>query len=54
LSATFAHPLLTGSDDDVADVNTLELAGAGGLLEALGQLSDPRGGVRWSVYGGSA
>jgi hypothetical protein len=26
----------------VADVNTLELAGAGGLLEALGQLSDPR------------
>jgi Domain of unknown function (DUF4338) len=42
LSAMFPHPLLTGSDDDVADVNALELAGAGGLLEALGELSDPR------------
>jgi GNAT superfamily N-acetyltransferase len=51
LSATFSHPLLTGSDDDVADVNTLELAGAGGLLEALGQLSDPRSkrGIRHQI-----
>lgn len=51
LSATFPHPLLTGSDDDVADVNTLELAGAGGLLEALGQLSDPRSkrGIRHQI-----
>jgi hypothetical protein len=51
LSATFPHPLLTGSDDDVADVNTLEVAGAGGLLEALGQLSDPRKkrGIRHQV-----
>ena len=51
LSATFPHPLLTGSDDAVADVNTLELAGAGGLLEALGQLSDPRSkrGIRHQI-----
>ena len=51
LSATFPHPLLTGRDDDVADVNTLELAGAGGLLEALGELSDPRSkrGIRHQV-----
>lgn len=51
LSATFPHPLLTGSDDDVADVNTLELAEAGGLLEALGQLSDPRSkrGIRHQI-----
>jgi hypothetical protein len=30
LSATFPHPLLTGKDDHVAEVNTLELGGAGG------------------------
>ena len=29
LSATFPHPLLTGRHDAVADVNTLDLAGAG-------------------------
>jgi hypothetical protein len=51
LSATFAHPLLTGRDDAVADVNTLDLAGAGGLLEALRELSDPRSkrGIRHQV-----
>lgn len=50
LSATFPHSLLTGSDDDV-DVNTLELASEGGLLEALGELSDPRGkrGIRHQI-----
>lgn len=42
LSATFPHPLLTGKDDHVADVNTLELGGAGGLLEALRKVTDPR------------
>ncbi|MGH9208922.1 MAG: Druantia anti-phage system protein DruA, partial [Acidimicrobiales bacterium] len=51
LSATFPHPLLTGRDDAVADVNTLDLAGAGGLLEALRELSDPRSkrGIRHQV-----
>ena len=51
LSATFAHPLLTGKDDHVADVNTLELAGPGGLLEALRELSDPRSkrGIRHQI-----
>jgi hypothetical protein len=51
LSATFPHPLLTRSDDDVADVNTLEPAGAGGLLEALRELSDPRSkrGIRYQI-----
>ena len=51
LSATFPHPLLTGEDDHVADVNTLELAGAGGLLEALRELSDPRNkrGIRHQI-----
>jgi hypothetical protein len=51
LSATFPHPLLTGREDHVADVNTLELAGAGGLLEALRELTDPRGkrGIRHQI-----
>jgi hypothetical protein len=51
LSATFPHPLLTGSDDAVADVNTLELAGRGGLLDALRELSDPRSkrGIRHQI-----
>jgi len=51
LSATFPHPLLTGRHDAVADVNTLDLAGAGGLLEALRELSDPRSkrGIRHQV-----
>ena len=51
LSAMFAHPLLTGRDDDVADVNTLELANEGGLLEALSELSDPRSkrGIRHQI-----
>jgi hypothetical protein len=51
LSATFAHPLLTGKHDHVADVNTLELAGPGGLLEALRELSDPRSkrGIRHQI-----
>jgi Domain of unknown function (DUF4338)/DDE_Tnp_1-associated len=51
LSAAFPHPLLTGSDDDVADVNTLELGGAGGLLGALRELSDPRSkrGIRHQI-----
>jgi Domain of unknown function (DUF4338)/DDE_Tnp_1-associated len=51
LSATFPHPLLSGRDDDVADVNTLELGGAGGLLEALGELRDPRSkrGIRHRI-----
>jgi hypothetical protein len=51
LSATFSHPLLTGRHDAVADVNTLELAGAGGLLEALRELSDPRSkrGIRHQI-----
>jgi hypothetical protein len=51
LSATFPHPLLTGRDDAVADVNTLDLAGAGGLLEALRELTVPRSkrGVRHQI-----
>ena len=51
LSAMFPHPLLTRRDDDVADVNTVELAGSGGLLEALGELSDPRSkrGIRHQI-----
>jgi Domain of unknown function (DUF4338)/DDE_Tnp_1-associated len=51
LSATFPHPLLIGRDEDVADVNTLGLAGAGGLLEALRELRDPRRkrGIRHQV-----
>lgn len=51
LSAMFPHPLLTGRDDDVADVNTLELGGAGGLLDALRELSDPRSkrGIRHQI-----
>jgi len=51
LSATFPHPLLTGKDDHVADVNTLELAGAGGLLEALRKVTDPRSkrGIRHQI-----
>jgi hypothetical protein len=51
LSATFPHPLLIGKDDHVADVNTLELGGAGGLLDALGELSDPRSkrGIRHQI-----
>jgi Druantia protein DruA/DDE_Tnp_1-associated len=51
LSATFPHPLLTGKDDHVADVNTLELGGVGGLLQALGELRDPRSkrGIRHRV-----
>jgi len=51
LSATFPHPLLTGRDGAVADVNTLELGGAGGLLEALRKLRDPRSkrGIRHQI-----
>ena len=51
LSATFPHPLLTGRDEDVADVNTRELAGAGGLLDALRKLTDPRSkrGIRHQI-----
>jgi Domain of unknown function (DUF4338)/DDE_Tnp_1-associated len=51
LSATFPHPLLTRRDDDLADVNTLELASGGGLLEALSELSDPRSkrGIRHQI-----
>jgi hypothetical protein len=51
LSATFPHPLLTGRHDAVADVNTLDLAGAGGLLDALRELSDPRSkrGIRHQI-----
>ncbi|MGH3873861.1 MAG: hypothetical protein ACRDSR_20550 [Pseudonocardiaceae bacterium] len=51
LSATFPHPLLASRDDDVAEVNTLELAGAGGLLDALRELTDPRvkRGIRHQV-----
>jgi Domain of unknown function (DUF4338)/DDE_Tnp_1-associated len=51
LSAMFAHPLLTGRADDVVDVNTLELASEGGLLEALSELSDPRSkrGIRHQI-----
>jgi hypothetical protein len=51
LSAMFAHPLLTGRADDVADVNTLELASEGGLMEALSELSDPRSkrGIRHQI-----
>jgi hypothetical protein len=51
VSATFPHPLLTGRDDAVADVNTVELAGAGGLLEALRKLRDPRSkrGIRHQI-----
>jgi hypothetical protein len=51
LSATFPHPLLTGRHDAMADVNTLDLAGAGGLLEALGELTDPRSkrGIRHQI-----
>jgi hypothetical protein len=51
LSATFPHPLLTGRDDAVADVNTLELTGPGGLLEALRKLTDPRSkrGIRHQI-----
>jgi hypothetical protein len=51
LSAMFPHPLLTGRDDAVTDVNTLELASEGGLLEALGELTDPRSkrGIRHQI-----
>jgi hypothetical protein len=51
LSATFPHPLLTGEDDHVADVNTLELGETGGLLEALRKLRDPRSkrGIRHRI-----
>jgi hypothetical protein len=51
LSATFPHPLLTERHDAVADVNTLDLAGAGGLLEVLRALSDPRSkrGIRHQI-----
>jgi hypothetical protein len=51
LSAPFPHPLLIGKDDRVADVNTLELGGAGGLLDALRELSDPRSkrGIRHQI-----
>jgi hypothetical protein len=51
LSATFPHPLLIGKDDHVADVNTLELGGRGGLLDALRELSDPRSkrGIRHQI-----
>jgi hypothetical protein len=51
LSATFPHPLLTGEDDHVADVNTLELGGTGGLLEALRKVRDPRSkrGIRHRI-----
>jgi DDE_Tnp_1-associated len=51
LSATFPHPLLTGKDDHVADVNTLELGGAGGLLEVLRKVTDPRSkrGIRHQI-----
>jgi hypothetical protein len=51
LSATFPHPLLIGKDDHVADVNTLELGGQGGLLDALRDLSDPRSkrGIRHQI-----
>lgn len=51
LSATFPHPLLIGEDDHVADVNTLELGGTGGLLEALRELRDPRSkrGIRHQI-----
>jgi hypothetical protein len=50
LSATFPHPLLTRTEQ-VADLNTLALAGDGGLLGALEKLTDPRAkrGVRHRV-----
>ncbi|MGE5697861.1 MAG: ISAs1 family transposase [Candidatus Sericytochromatia bacterium] len=50
LSATFPHPLLTRKEQ-VADLNTLPLAGDGGLLGALAQLADPRSkrGIRHRV-----
>ncbi|MHB8340979.1 MAG: ISAs1 family transposase [Mycobacteriales bacterium] len=49
LSATFPHPLLSGRQG--VDVNTLELAGDGGLLTVLEDLTDPRArrGVRHKV-----
>jgi len=50
LSGTFPHPLLTRTEQ-VADLNTLALAGDGGLLGALEKLTDPRAkrGVRHRV-----
>ncbi|MGB8381612.1 MAG: Druantia anti-phage system protein DruA [Dermatophilaceae bacterium] len=50
LSSTFPHPLLSRKEQ-VADLNTLALAGDGGLLGALEKLTDPRAkrGVRHHV-----
>ena len=50
LSATFPYPLLSRKEQ-VADLNTLALAGQGGLLGALEALTDPRAkrGVRHQV-----
>lgn len=41
LSGTFPHPLLT-TKEQVADLNTVPLAGDGGLLSVLAKLTDPR------------
>lgn len=51
LSAPFAHPLLTRSEEPVVDVNAVALSGEGGLLAAFATLSDPRKkrGVRHRV-----
>ena len=50
LSGTFPHPLLTRKEQ-VADLNTLPLAGDGGLLAMLSTLTDPRKprGIRHQV-----
>jgi hypothetical protein len=50
LSGTFPHPLLT-TRKQVADLNTLPLAGDGGLLSVLAGLTDPRKprGIRHQV-----
>ena len=50
LSSTFPHPLLSRMEQ-VVDLNTLALAGDGGLLGALARLTDPRAkrGIRHRV-----
>lgn len=50
LSAPFPHPLLSRKEQ-VAELNTLALAGEGGLLGALEKLTDPRAkrGIRHHV-----
>jgi hypothetical protein len=50
LSSTFPHPLLSRKEQ-VVDLNTLALAGDGGLLGALARLTDPRAkrGIRHRV-----